>query len=519
MVSSTPAQATASPQSLFYSSRRFVLSDLALAGLAAAWAIPAAWATERATAHSAEAMMWMLVGAWIGWRLWLDWPAHTKAPGRLAVALLALWAGIVWIIAGSWPEDYWLVRIAYPAGFTGFIFILWGWRAVFCWGWRAVLAGFFWSLAPLSGQLAGPRGGDWLREITATSSAWGLWLCGVDAGHHGSYLTSPHGTLLVGLPCTAQPLAETLLRLLLPAALVFGLPWTRTLLLGALVVVGSLALSILRTMLLAVIVNDTPRFDYWHVGTGSDGFTVAAMAALAIGLGVLLPQKFASAEPALPASSRSASFWTLTILVSGAILAALSPLRTTQSGRSDPTETARWMPPVATSWTVRELPGAFPPNTDPWVVQLAWMRTFVYTAPDGLEIRVHAAALPLWLDGDPVAIAGIHGWIAPETPERWPAQVLADGRVVRALQSKETIWLATLDAKGRVSATTSQWLQQTKALPSDLKTWVAWGLGRAPLRDKRGLCLALEWIGPGAPDENRMMELLTLWQQQAASML
>ena len=64
-------------------------------------------------------------------------------------------------------------------------------------------------------------------------------------------------------------------------------------------------------------------------------------------------------------------------------------------------------------------------------------------------------------------------------------------------------------------APTAAWQARAKKLPADAAHWFAWWRGTAPLRDKRGLWLMIEWRSPAPADTAQMEELWSLWQKEA----
>ena len=398
--------ATAATQSLFCVRP---LSEAAVVVLVVAWVLPLARATDRITGNSGEAATGLIVAAGIGWRLWRDWPEKI-APRPAAVAGLALWGAMAWLSAGVWPEDYWLVRAALPLAAVLLIVLAWGWRGLGV-GWRVWAIALLWVLAPLSGRwLEGPRGGDWLCETTAAAAGAGLRLFGFEVGREGALLKTAGGAVLVGLPCTAQPLTALMLRLLLPAALALGLSWRRTVLVAALTLPAAFLLSVGRAMLLALVVDDDARFHYWHGPDGSGWFTLAAMLALAAGVLALLPRVAADATP----RTRGLPGWSIAAALAGAVMAVACLFRVPATGAMAAAPTAA---AVAAGWTVEEIarPAVGWKEASPPPV---WVREFVYTATaDGAQVRVLVAALPRWLNGDPLALAVTLGWTPRPSPD------------------------------------------------------------------------------------------------------
>ncbi len=482
------------------------------------WVLPFAWAVHRVTQESSEAALWVLMAGWAGWVMWSDWPAET-APRRMCAApILIIWSMAVWLCSGLWPEDYWLVRASLLLAVPALIVATWGWRGLGV-GWRAWLILALWGLAPLSGRwLEGPRHGEWLSEITAGAAAFGLWQTGTEVSHHGIFIQTAQGAVSVGLPCTAQPLVAMLLRLLLPAALALGLPWRRTLALAALTLPATFLISVVRVMLLAEIVQDKTRFNYWHGPDGGGWFTLVAAAGLALALVAWLPRPEAEVRRA---STGALPRWTVAALAIATSLGIVVSLWRAPSAHIGTIQLAA--PPGSGSWTVQEEAARSPEALQADAQKTSvpdWVRSFTYTSKDGAELRVKAAAIPRWLDGDPVAMAYRLRLIPWPVPEAWPEMKLPDGGGTgRAGQpeGRET-WLVAVRADGEAGGTVTDWLAKVKQLPVDGVHWQAWWRGTAPLRDKRGMWLMIEWLGPDRPDSKWMAEIVSLWQREGAKL-
>ncbi len=102
---------------------------------AVGWVMPFAWSVNRITHESAEAAIWLLIAAWAGWACWNDWPEKISSRPVVAGAVVGGWVALVWLTAGLWPEDYWLVRTALLLAIPALLVAAWGWRGLWA-GWR-----------------------------------------------------------------------------------------------------------------------------------------------------------------------------------------------------------------------------------------------------------------------------------------------------------------------------------------------------------------------------------------------
>lgn len=116
-----------------------------------------------------------------------------------------------------------------------------------------------------------------LQKISAQLSSYFLWYLGFQSQSRENFIFVNDGAVNVNGSCTALPIFFIFLSLLVILSLYFphlihNLPLTTALALG----IGFI-LSIIRIMIMAVVVNDKPVFDYWHGTTGSNIFTSAGL--------------------------------------------------------------------------------------------------------------------------------------------------------------------------------------------------------------------------------------------------
>lgn len=162
-----------------------------------------------------------------------------------------------------------------PLIFLAFSLIINGWTGIKDF-WRALvgITALSWVM-PLLASLAFRFA--FLQKISAQLSSYFLWYLGFQSQSRENFIFVNDGAVNVNGSCTALPIFFIFLSLLVILSLYFprliqNLPLTTALALG----IGFI-LSIIRIMIMAVVVNDQPVFDYWHGTTGSNIFTSAGL--------------------------------------------------------------------------------------------------------------------------------------------------------------------------------------------------------------------------------------------------
>lgn len=473
---------------------------------AAICALPCALSVYWHTGDPAEAGLWLLVAVWMAWRAWKDWPAGIK-PGDGATRACALlgWMGCAWIVSGLWPQDHGLLKLALPAITAGVLAILWGPSRLVN-GWRVLLISVLWVLEPagvvIDRIFAGPR----LESFTAAFAAAGLWQIGDQVSRTGALIATDAGSIVVRYGCTAVPLWALLARLILPAAITFGLPWRRLLVLALASAASAFAVSVVRVMVLARTVGDTERFLYWHGDEGAGWFTLAAFAVFAALLARLAGRETPDERPrAAPALAKVLLAAGLAASVLAAVRLASSPAHQEARPLAGPEKAGHW---VRVSASPLPLPGEHAAGDRP-----AWLGRFVYMEENTFSsLAVTAAEIPVWLDGDPLDLADLWRLLADRSRAEWrPTDLASPAEGGRALR-KGRGWLASIHETGGILCEPSEWLPLSKRVPSDLAAWGNWFLGRRPLRQKSGLWIALD-VERGDPlSADQTAAVLAAWR-------
>jgi hypothetical protein len=507
----TPPLLQKSPAS---SAEKFGVTEMVAALATLAWLGPVVWMTGRIADQWDDALAMGAVCVLAGWALWKNWPARVAAAARGWQLVFTLgWGGMVWLMAGLRVEDFWLVRAALPAALAAWVIFHWGWSAL-PFAWRALVAGALWAWAPLTGRLVAwdARGG--VSEATAATTEFFLRITGHEALRQGATILQPHGAVTVLTACTGAGLAETLLRLLLPACVALALPCRRAAFAAVAVLPLAFVTASLRATVMARVVDDPVRFEYWHGADGAALFTAVAMALLAALVAWLMPPPEKSLAPEPERRVGRGAWWPLAAVAAACALAATRPVPAGEI--AEPV----FAPPAPPGWTVR--PGAevaLPTIEDGAAARpLRWAREFVYeNAALGARVTVRAGGATRWLRGDPVLLAKNYEWLGRnEAPEAWAAVPLAGGAARLRVTPEKISLLAAIAPDGTISATADTWLGRTTALPRDAARWGAWLRGETALRDKRGVWIALEWTSGGAARaDEEMSRLLAVWAQLA----
>lgn len=463
---------------------------------AIAWSLPLAWAVHRNTGNIAEAGLWILLGMWIAWRMWKDWPDGSQRPDLgWRIAALGAWALCVWLVSGLWPQDHGLVRLALPGMTVALLIVLWGPRHLHR-GWRVLLIAAFWTVDPFLLLIDRLLPGPVLESLTAGVASFGLWQIGCEVSRAGAQITTDAGSVVVRYGCTAMPLWALLFHLLVPASITLGLTWKRAVLLAFVSLISGFIISIIRVMIVARVVDDETRFHYWHGDEGAGWFTLAAFVLFGIMLIRQAPPSPTETRPRALAPFGHAFLGVgviLSILALGRMLACGVPAFSTDI--TPPAKIGAW---TLVSTDALSLPPPHIPTDRP-----VWIRRFTYIEENSFaSLTVTAAPLPIWLDGNPLVLA--HQWkLTPGTASRAPWTPVSTEPEGARLLHRGNGWLAAIHRQGAILCESSSWIPLSKKIPGEADAWRDWLLGRAPLRQKTGLWIALE-TGRGAsltPDQ------------------
>ena len=447
-----------------------------------------------------------------GW--WLSRALQEAAPRTTVVAALAglaLMAGQLWLLLWLRVEDFWVARWGYFVLALAGTLMLWGWTGPLR-GVRALAALVIWAVLP-PGSLPFVESPAWLSEMTAGISGFFLARFYAEAAIMGATIHLPHGSVIVGGGCTVLPLWLALAHLFVPAWLIFRLSWRHAAFVVLTTAAAAFVFSIVRVIIMAVIVADPVRFDYWHGPSGASWFTAAGMLVMAWGIDRSLRQPVPAAEK--PVAFARGQALTLGVLCGVSVLGAVAA---TWTGRSPSPAVPSGIPTVAgysvveaksEAIAVEEVTASFP---------FLWQRQVSYRSGlSGARLEVRLCYAPRLLQGDPVAtgipMPGFEGGWEPAT---WAEKAVEGVGPIRERSTPgRTAWVTTLPVGASPVATEAQWHDLRRTRTRALGTWLRWLAGQAPLRDKRAYWLELTWTGTGQAPEGLMRTALAEWTSLA----
>jgi cyanosortase A-associated protein len=223
-------------------------------------------------ARLTDIFVWSVFYAVTGWFYSHNFPKNSlnlaifpRVTGGLMVAFFCLRALTIY------PNEFQLFwHLVLPVIFLGLALIINGWAGI-KYFWRSLvgIAVISWFM-PFLAHLGYRKG--FLEQISAQLSAYFLWYLGFPSKSQGNYLFVNNGIVQIYSQCTAVYTIAIFLSLLLILTLYFphlikNLPLT-----AAIAITIAFLLSIVRIMIMAVVVNDKPLFDYWHGTTGGNIF-------------------------------------------------------------------------------------------------------------------------------------------------------------------------------------------------------------------------------------------------------
>jgi len=206
------------------------------------------------------------------------WQRRRELELRSDPVSTAIGAGLLGLLVAKSLSLFWFettfLRLTPLLVFAGLVLVASGWRV---WQYGRELGIFLLLVFPFE-QLNG-----WLKntanlsQLTAAVSNFMLHYVGFDVAREGIRLLLPSGSVIVGYECTGGEVILLLLELSLLFILVFPLTWRgRAGLLGGAIAIGFF-LGTVRVGILAVLVHDSEKFDFWHGDPGNQIFSMVAM--------------------------------------------------------------------------------------------------------------------------------------------------------------------------------------------------------------------------------------------------
>ncbi|WP_162327343.1 archaeosortase/exosortase family protein [Synechocystis sp. CACIAM 05] len=227
----------------------------------------------------------------------LKFPAQT-VPQIVAVVLLSLVifklptlrvgeAGGFWIFAS--PITF-LSIVLLASGFYG-LKQFWRFWSVFIFLWAT-----FWR-TPWLGDSS-----SWLTVFSAKVSSYFLWYLGFNPSTEGSLVYVNDGIIDIYNGCTLTPLLFISIDLLVILYAFYPMSRKRAdiIFTFSLALLLSFALSIVRLAIMALVVNDTPKFDYWHGSPGSNLFMTICL----VGCGLYAISRMPTKQSEKPSNSQ-----------------------------------------------------------------------------------------------------------------------------------------------------------------------------------------------------------------------
>lgn len=484
-----------------------------LAGMAV-FALPVAkwW---RLTGDADAVIAFVALVASFGW--WLSRALQEATPRTTVLAALtglALMGGQLWLLLWLRSEDFWVARWGFFTIALAGSLLLWGWAGPLR-GVRALAALAIWAVLP-PGELPYFESPVWLSEGTAGIAGFFLARFYPEAVISGATIHLPHGSVLVGGGCTVLPLWVSLAHLFVPAWLIFRLSWRQALVVVLTTAGAALVFSIVRVLVMAVVVADKARFDYWHGPSGASWFTAAGMLVMAWGIDRALRQQ-AAPEAEVPVVFVRGQVWTLGVLCGVSILGAVA---STWTGKTRSPSVPSGIPALSGYSVAEAKSEAIAADEVDAAFPFLWQRHVIYRAGlSGAKLEVRLCYAPQLLQGDPV-VAGIPmpGFEGGWEPATWrESTVEGVGPLRERITPGRQVWVATLPVGAAPVANDAQWHDLRRARTREIGTWVRWLAGRAPLRDKRAYWLEITWMGTGQAPPEVMRTAFTAWTSLAAN--
>ncbi|MBJ7901510.1 MAG: hypothetical protein GC158_16690 [Cyanobacteria bacterium RI_101] len=207
--------------------------------------------------------------------------------GLMVFKLLTLYRADVTAFWGFAPALAIVGLILVAAGFYG---VKQFWRLlVILFLFAGILTRIYWFI----------EGNASLTVLSAKISSLALWYVGFESSTQGQLVYVNGGAIDIYNGCTAFPLFFTCIELLL--ILYFFYPSSRNsgeiFLYVAFAFVLTFILSIIRLCIMALVVNDAPKFEYWHGTAGSNLFMTLSL--IGCGLFALMRMSEPSSAPSL----------------------------------------------------------------------------------------------------------------------------------------------------------------------------------------------------------------------------
>ena len=302
---------------------------------------------------------------------------------------------------------------------------------------------------------------SWLRvtPLTVEIGSWFLYLLGHETLVVGKTIATPMGAVILEWPCTGLMTGGGLMAI--ATALAFSKPWTlaaKAFIFASGIVLAFLA-GCMRVVVMSYVVQDIPKFQFWH---GTEGFLI-----------------FAAVTYALFALS---IFLAISMMAVAVVAWARLP----------------WVVGSHTDFAYPDLAAALQasapellPNPDPYA-ESSWGRVAQYRLPEG------ELTLGYRPSGDFTAIRTIFRNLADNTPTEWETVPVPEGSIAWRVQDGN-LELATLVHRGeKLTVSDEEYGQAMQRIRLDPSNLARWFIGQAKLRDRRAVLVHLKLAGKDA---------------------
>jgi exosortase/archaeosortase family protein len=339
---------------------------------------------------------------------------------------------------------------------------------------------------------------SWLRvtPFTVEIGSWFLYLLGHETLVVGKTIATPMGAVILEWPCTGLMTGGGLIAI--ATALAFSKPWTRAA--KTFIFASGIALAFLagcmRVVVMSYVVQDIPKFQFWH---GTEGFLIFAAVTYALfALSIFLAPRLFPPLPALESDP-----------------ASRLPPAPSHRNTSDP-KTGKiisfvmifvaifawvrlpWVVGSHKDFAYPDLAAALQasqpellPNPDPYA-ESSWGRVAQYRLPEG------ELTLGYRPSGDFVAIRTIFRNLKDNTPTEWETVPMPEGSIAWRVQDG-TLELATLVHRaGQLTVSEEEYGQAIQRVRLDPANLARWFIGQAKIRDRRAVLVHLKLAGKDA---------------------
>ena len=339
---------------------------------------------------------------------------------------------------------------------------------------------------------------SWLRitPFTVEIGSWFLYLLGHETLVVDRTIATPMGAVILEWPCTGLMTGGGLIAI--ATALAFSKPWTRAA--KAFIFASGIALAFLagcmRVVVMSYVVQDIPKFQFWH---GTEGFLIFAAVTYALfALSIFLaPRLFpplpalesdpASRLPPAPATSGVSNLKYANLLaVSMMAVAVVAWVR------------LPWVVGSHKDFAYPDLAAALQasapdllPNPDPYA-ESSWGRVARYRLPEGELMLGYRPS------GDFTAIRTIFRNLTDNTPTEWETVPVPEGSIAWRVQDGNLELATLVHRSGQLTVSEEEYGQAIQRVRLDPANLARWFIGQAKLRDRRAVLVHLKLPGKDA---------------------